>query len=217
MRILLASSEFSPLARTGGLGEAVAGIARALVAAGHEVTVALPRYRQLQSLGTETGSSGPARAVYHHEYGGVEVLLIDDPPAFDRDGIYGDSHGEGYDDQWWRFARFSASVRSLSKGFDVVHLHDAHTGLAALDNPAPTVFTIHNSAYGIFGPLAETAALAGVEDRHLEPKAALEWWGQASFLKAGVVGADRVTTVSPSFARQLTEDGSISGLSLIHI
>ncbi|MFW2339445.1 MAG: glycogen synthase [Acidimicrobiia bacterium] len=211
MKILLAASEFSPLARTGGLGEAVAGIARALVAAGHEVSVILPRYRHLQSLGTEAGSLDPAKAIYHHEYGGAEVLLVDDPAAFDREGIYGDSPGEGYDDQWWRFARFSAVVRSISKGYDVVHLHDAHAGLAALDNPSPTVFTIHNSAYGIFGPLAETATLAGVDDRHLEPEAALEWWGQASFLKAGAVGADRVTTVSPSFARQLTTDGSVSG------
>jgi starch synthase len=92
-----------------------------------------------------------------------------------------------------------------------VHLHDAHTGPAALDCPVPTVFTIHNSAHGIFGPLEETAEVVRSDVRHLQPKGALEWWGQASFLKAGIAGSDRVTTVSPSFARQLTEDGSISG------
>ena len=211
MRVLLAASEFSPLARTGGLGEAVAGIARALVAAGHDVSVALPRYRHLVDLGLKDEATGEAPTTYRHEAGGVQVILVDDPPAFDRAGIYGDTHGEGYEDQWQRFGRFSAAVRVLSRQFDLVHLHDAHTGPAALDNPAPTVFTIHNSAYGIFGPLAATAAIVGVDARHTKPEAALEWWGQASFLKAGIAGSDRVTTVSPSFARQLTEDGSISG------
>jgi len=211
VRILLAASEFSPLARTGGLGEAVAGIARALVADGHDVSVALPRYRHLMELGTAGLPAGPAGATYRYETGGIEVILVDDPAAFDRSGIYGDSHHDGYDDQWWRFGRFSAAVRALSGDYELAHLHDAHTGPAALDGPVPTVFTIHNSAYGIFGPLEETAATAGVDLRHVEPRGALEWWGQASFLKAGIAGSDRVTTVSPSFAQQLTEDGSISG------
>ncbi len=211
MKVLLASSEFSPLARTGGLGEAVAGIARALVAAGHEVSVALPRYRHLTDLGTIGDPMGPAQATYRHMTGGVEVILIDDPAAFDRAGIYGDRPGEGYNDQWWRFGRYSATVRGLSSDFDLVHLHDAHAGPAALDNPVPTVFTIHNSAYGIYGPLQETIELLGVHPRHGAPEAALEWWGEASFLKAGIAAADRVTTVSPSFAIQLREDGSISG------
>lgn len=211
MKILLAASEFSPLARTGGLGEAVAGIGRGLVAAGHEVTVALPRYRHLTDLGTREDGIGPAEAIYRHEIGGAQVLLIDDPPFFDRAGIYGDSHGEGYADQWERFGRFSAAIRLLSAAYDLVHLHDAHAGPAALDNPAATVFTIHNPAYGIFGPLQEAVGVLGVSSRFAEPGAALEWWGQASFLKAGIAAADRVTTVSPSFARQLTEDGSISG------
>ncbi len=211
MKILLAASEFSPLVRTGGLGEAVAGIAGALVKAGHDVSVALPRYRHLMALGVESEPAGPARTTYRHETGGVEVILVDDPPAFDRDGIYGDSHGEGYDDQWLRFGGFSAAVRAISHDYEVVHLHDAHAGPAALDNPTPTVFTIHNSAYGIFGPLAETAAVVGVDSRHTAPGANLEWWGQANFLKAGIAASDRVTTVSPSFARQLTEDASISG------
>jgi starch synthase len=211
VKALLAASEFSPLARTGGLGEAVAGIARALVAAGHDISVALPRYRHLTALGTAGESVGPAQATYRHGVGGVEVILVDDPPAFDRAGIYGDGPGEGYDDQWWRFARFSAAVRALAHDYDLVHLHDAHTGLAALDSIAPTVFTIHNSAYGIFGPLEETAAIIGADPRHIQPEGALEWWGQANFLKAGIAGSDRVTTVSPTFARQLTEDGLISG------
>lgn len=209
MKVLLAAAEFSPLARTGGLGEAVAGIARGLLAAGHQVAVAMPRYRHLQSIGEPETIAGDS--VFVSEFGGVQVLLIDEPAAFDRPGIYGDEPGQGYDDQWWRFGLFSSRVRALSADYDVVHLHDAHAGPAAIDNPVATVFTIHNSAYGIFGPLHEAAAVAGVDSSHLAPEAAFEWWGQASFLKAGAVGADRVTTVSPSFARQLVEDGSISG------
>ncbi len=89
MRVLLAAAEMSPLARTGGLGEAVAGLAAALAGRGVEVGVAMPRYRHLRDLGEPIGPAGPAQLVYHHQQGEVSVFLVDDPPAFDRQGIYG--------------------------------------------------------------------------------------------------------------------------------
>lgn len=211
MKLLIAATEFSPLARTGGLGEAVSGIAHAMAKLGHDVTVAMPGYRHLRGVGQEVTEAHHDLALRRHHAGQVAVILVDDPAAFDREGIYGDRPGEGYEDQWWRFARYSAAIRTLSQEFDLLHLHDAHVGPAALGAPVPTVFTVHNAAYSILGPLTESAAFAGVPEAALAPGAALEWYGQANFMKAGVMGADRVTTVSPSFARQLSEDADISG------
>ncbi len=209
MKILMAAAEFSPLARTGGLGEAIGGLSHALARAGHAVTVAIPRYRHLQDLGEARAGDDGVR--FEVEVDGVSVWLIDEPEAFDRPGIYGPQPGTGYDDQWFRFGRFSARVRELSESFDVVHLHDAHAAAAALHNPAPTVFTIHNAAYSILGPLPEVGALLDLQPLELGLGGPIEWYGQANFLKAGIARAFRVTTVSPTFARQLLEDPTISG------
>lgn len=211
MQVLIAAAECSPLARTGGLGEAVAGLAGALRRSGVDVTVAMPRYRHLAGLGVEEEAPGPARAIARLESDGLPVLLVDDPPSFDRAGIYGPDLGSGYEDQWRRFGRFSATVRDLAAGYDLLHLHDAHTGPAALHSPVPTVFTIHNALYPILGPLQEAGDLAGATLDDRGPGGPIEWYGQAHFLKAGMVGADRVTTVSPTFARELAADPSLSG------
>ena len=208
MRILIAAAEFSPLARTGGLGEAVAGLAQALARTGHDVSVAMPRYQHLQALGEEE-HIGPV-AVWRHVEGGVTVLLIDDPDAFDRPGIYGPRAGAAYDDQWWRFGRFSAAVRKLAAGFDILHIQDGHPGPAALESPVPAVLTIHNAAYSIAGPAAQSAAAADLSPSYAAPMAPMEWFGGANFLKAGIIGAAQVSTVSPSFARQIATDPDVS-------
>lgn len=208
MDILIAAAEFSPLARTGGLGEAVAGLAQALARAGHRATVAMPRYQHLQDFG-EQEQIGPI-AVWRHVEGGVTVLLVDDPDAFDRPGIYGPQAGAAYEDQWWRFGRFAAAVRKLAASFDVLHIQDGHPGPAALEAPVPTVLTIHNAAYSIAGPAAQSAAAADLSPSYAAPMAPLEWFGGANFLKAGIVGADQVTTVSPTFARQIASDPDVS-------
>ena len=211
MKVLIAAAECSPLARTGGLGEAVAGLAGALHQSGVDIAVAIPRYRHLAGLGVEEEAPGPARAISRVDSDGTPVLLVDDPTSFDRPGIYGPDPGSGYEDQWQRFGRFSVTVRELSKGYDVLHLHDAHTGPAALCSPVPTVFTIHNALYPILGPLDETARLVDADAADRAPGGPIEWYGQAHFLKAGLVGADTVTTVSPTFARELSADPSLSG------
>ena len=211
MRVMLAAAECSPLARTGGLGEAVAGLASALRQRGIDVAVAIPRYRHLAGLGVREDCPSPARAVWRVESGGLPVLMVDDPASFDRPGIYEPDPGSGYDDQWLRFGRFSVTVRELAHGYDLLHLHDAHTGPAALHAPVPTVFTIHNALYPILGPLEETARLLNANNHDRAPGGALEWYGKAHFLKAGIAGARAVTTVSPTFARELGADASLSG------
>ncbi len=211
MQILIAASEFSPLARTGGLGEAVSGIAHGVAAAGHTVRVVIPRYRHLHDIGVEYAGAGPAASLWLHRDGDIEVVLVDDPVSFDRAGIYGDTPGSGYDDQWLRYGRFSNVVADLANEADVVHLHDAHTGAVALLTQTPTVFTVHNAAYPITGPLEAARHLLGVDASVTIPGGPLEWYGDANYLKAGMAGAHVVTTVSPAFARQLLVDPSVSG------
>ena len=211
MKVLLAAAECSPLARTGGLGEAVAGLASALSRRGIDVTVVIPRYRHLAGLGIEEEAPGPARAIARFESRGLPVLLVDDPRSFDRPGIYGPDPGSGYEDQWRRFGRFSVTVRELARDFDLLHLHDAHAAPAALHTPVPTVLTIHNALYSILGPLEEAADLVGATREDRAPAGSIEWYGHANYLKAGLVGADAVTTVSPTFARELSTDPSLSG------
>ncbi len=211
MRILIAASEFSPLARTGGLGEAIAGIAHGVAAAGHVVRVVIPRYRHLNDVGVEYAGAGLANSLWLHQDGDVEVVLVDDPVSFDRPGIYGDTPGSGYDDQWLRYGRFSNVVSALANDADVLHLHDAHTGAVALITETPTVFTVHNAAYPITGPLDAARQLLGVDPSLTVPGGPLEWYGDANYLKAGMASAQVVTTVSPTFAKQLLVDPSVSG------
>lgn len=210
MKVLLAAAECSPLARTGGLGEVVAGLGRALIRLGVDVTIVIPRYRGLRPSAERVPAPAPAEGIYRTEGNGVPILLVDDPVMFDRAGIYGPEPGSGYDDQWKRYGRFSNVVRELGRDYDVLHLHDSHVGPAALDSPTPTVGTVHNASYAVMGPLEETADLvhANASDRALG--GSLEWFGQAHFLKALVDRAHAVTTVSPTFALQLLSDPSIS-------
>jgi starch synthase len=206
MRLLLAAAECSPLVRTGGLGEAVAGLAGALSAAGHDVTVAIPGYRDMADRGKKVRGR-PWRQL---DRGGPTVVLFDDA-RFDREGVYGPTPGTGYDDNWERFATFSVAVAALAGDFDLVHLHDAHVGTAALMTSVPTVFTIHNASYPLLAPLAAVGTIPGMM-QFTVLGGPLEWFGQANYLKAGIVGADRVTTVSPTHAAELTTDAGSFGL-----
>ncbi len=204
LRVLVATAELSPLARTGGLGDAVAGLSRALLDSGVAVTVAMPRYPSLADLGEAGAAAGPARAVYRHDLDGLPLALVDDPPAFDRPGTpYGPAPGEEHVDSWWRWGRFALAVAELAADADVVHLQDAHTGAAALLSPAPSVFTVHNPAHPVLGPLLDAGMLLDVGGDATAPEGALEWYGKANYLKAGLVGASQATTVSPTFAVEL--------------
>lgn len=199
MRILFVTAEYSPLARTGGLGDAVAGLAEALARSGLEVQVALPRYRALLDVGVPAGDG-----VWAAERNGVEVRLVDDAESFDRPGgLYGPAPGEEFTDSWRRWGRFAVAAARLAVGSDVVHLHDPHAGATALLSPVPSVFTVHNPAHPVLGPLEESLALLGLGPAFGAPSGPLEWFGKANYLKAGLVGATRVTTVSPGFAREL--------------
>lgn len=207
MKVLVASAELAPLATSGGLGDAIAGIAHAERALGLSVTVIMPRYQRLSDIGEPRPGEGPAERLFSHWEADVQVLLVDDPESFDRPGIYGPEPGTGYPDEWRRWGRFCQVVGALSGQFDIVHLQDAQMAAAALLSSSPTVLTLHNAAYPVMGPLVESVELFAANPASDQ---LLEWYGQANYLKAGILSADQVTTVSPGYARQIAEDPEVS-------
>jgi starch synthase len=206
MKLLIASAELEPVVTTGGLGNAVSGLARALTRRGHDVTVAIPGYQMLGSLGHPDESWGPLPDPE------LEVAVWRDDDAFDRPGVYGPTPGSGYGDNWWRFGRFALAVAQLAQGYDLVHLHDAHAAAAALLVDVPVVYTIHNASHHLTGPYGDVVELLGLAGDDPEVTARLEWYGGANYLKAGFA-ADRVTTVSPSYAAELAVEETSHGLA----
>ncbi|MDH3607430.1 MAG: glycogen synthase [Acidimicrobiia bacterium] len=205
MNVLFVVAEFAPLATSGGLGDATAGIARALTRLELDVTIVMPRYQFLRDLGEARPGVEPAQALYEHEVHGLRVWLVDDPESFDRPGIYGPEPGTAYEDEWRRWGRFCQVAAALAEDFDVVHLHDAQAASTALMTSTPSILTLHNAAYPVMGPIEEAVEMFGEESRDL-----LEWYGQANFLKAGILAASQVTTVSLGYARQIAEDPEVS-------
>lgn len=227
VKILLAASEAVPYCKTGGLADVVGALAQKLGALGHDACLFLPKYRAVRAEPLEGGIAQPVTVPlggkpvevglrFLHRRG-VAVYFVDYPLYFDREGLYGNA-GRDHEDNDKRFALFSRAVLEGAKavGFkpDAIHLHDWQTGLVAAhlkrhykDDPfykdARVVFTIHNMAYqGNFPRAALEAAGFGPEDWSSD---GLEYYGQVSYLKAGLVHADRLTTVSPAYAREIQD------------
>jgi len=208
-RILMAASEMTPFAATGGLGDVLGALPPALAALGAHVHVVLPSYRRdairaaaapLQTTlmvphGDVLREAG-VRTLRHHD---VAVSFVVADEYFDRDGLYGTAHGD-FSDNAARFGFFAHAVVALAARLDpppdVVHCHDWQTGLVPLllrTSPEPgvaripTAFTIHNLGYhGAFGP--DVWPTLGL-DRRWFTNAHLEFYGLINFLKAGLVFA----------------------------
>jgi starch synthase len=222
MRILFAASEVAPLSKTGGLADVAQALPKALRRLGHELRVVTPAYRgtlervAVRRRVADLELRGHSFTIWEGtlERGATPLWLADCAGLYARDGSpYTDTTGQEYPDNALRFGLFSELVARLATGQggaawrpDVVHLNDWHTGLAAawigeaVSRPV-CVFTIHNLAYqGNYTP-AQVAAL------RLPPAwmttAGLEFHGQASFMKAGLAYADALTTVSPTYAREI--------------
>jgi len=241
MKILFATSEIFPLIKTGGLADVSCSLPRALRDLGQEVTVILPGYRSLrQKLGQPDRRYRLQDAFLHQditlaEYTdtavGIPMLLVESDALFDRDGgPYERVQGAPWHDNADRFAQFCRAVECLLRGaaqdlqtgadypagFDVVHCNDWQTGLipALLRHnqvAIKTVFTIHNLAYqGIFDYAAFQFLKLPAQWWQLE---ALEFYGNFSFLKAGIVYADWVTTVSPTYAEEIQQEPMACGMA----
>jgi len=230
MRIAHITSEVSPLARTGGLGDAVGSMVRAQEAAGHRVVVFLPYYREVRLMGAVSPQPVLSNLPVHLAPGirqevniltsflpgtKVPVFLVENAKAFDRDQLYGTPEGD-YADNADRFILFCRSAlqatKEMKEGFDVVHAHDWQSALvpaylrcvyggdSAFSSTA-CVYTIHNLAYqGLFPK--DTIVKTGLGWSVYTPDQ-LEFYGKVSLMKAGILYADRITTVSPTYAKEI--------------
>lgn len=237
MRILFASSEVFPYSKTGGLGDAVGALGRALAQAGHEVITVTPLYRGVRQLCPKLEpvdwrfhlSLGPQRNLEANVLKcspatRYDVFFIDKPEYFDRVGIYGESTGD-YRDNAERFIFFSKCAVHLAQHLQdrpqVIHVHDWPTGLIPTlvqnerlgnrwANSPKVCLTIHNLAYqGVFPK--HTFGLTNLPAQFYHTETA-EFFNQVNFLKAGIASADAVTTVSPRYAREITTQEFGAGL-----
>ncbi|MDO8605625.1 MAG: glycogen synthase GlgA [Phaeospirillum sp.] len=227
MRVLFASSEVFPLIKTGGLADVAGALPAALAEAGIDVRVLLPGYpeamqaagakREVGSLGDPLAIGVDARIVSGKLPGsGVPVWLLDCPALFDRaGGPYQDAKGRDWPDNALRFGLLSWAAATLCTDGSpakwrpqILHCNDWQTGLApaylhaweVLSRPG-TVFTIHNIAYqGQFPP--ETVARLGLPPE-MYAMDGLEYYDSLSFLKGGLFYSDRLTTVSPRYAKEI--------------
>ncbi len=224
LRVLFAASECAPLVKTGGLGDVAGSLPPALAAAGIDVRVLLPGYRGvLQALGrTSVAANLPGAAHFPAAKlrrgvlpSGVTVYVLDCPPLFERDGgPYLDPEGVDWPDNARRFgmlswvaARLAAAATSLRWHPDVLHCSDWQAALApaylraAGEREPRILLTIHNLAFqGVFA--AATAATIGLPVDGFSVEG-YEYYGNMSFLKAGVYYADWLTTVSPTYAEEI--------------
>ena len=227
-KILMATSEAVPFAKTGGLADVCGSLPRELARLGHETRVIMPAYPSIYRSGqpiTETeihievpvGQKVVSGRVLtsHLPDSEVPVYFIEQPNYFDREGLYGQD-GESYRDNCERFVFFCRavmeSIRYLNLEVDILHAHDWQTGLlpafleieyrAAADfESMASVLTIHNLAYqGRFWHW--DMLLTGLDWKYFNWKQ-MEYFGKLNLLKTGIVFADAITTVSPRYAEEI--------------
>ncbi|WBU52175.1 glycogen synthase GlgA [Paracoccus sp. SCSIO 75233] len=217
--VLSVASECAPLVKTGGLADVVGALPAAMAPLGWELRTLIPAYRGLkerldraESLWRDDDLFGGPAQVLAGRSAGLNLLLLDAPHLFDRAGTpYLDEAGRDWHDNPLRFAALSwAAARiaqdGLSDGWrpDLIHAHDWQAGFAPLwtQGATPSVMTIHNIAFQGIAPSSMLSELRLPWDR-FNPDG-YEFWGNISALKAGLVSADAITTVSPTYATELT-------------
>jgi len=245
-RILFVTSEFAGLVKVGGLGDVSAALPRALMGR-HDIRVLIPGFRQIVDSGVAIRIVGriaghaalpPCRVGRIDLDDGLIVYLLLCPELYERDGTpYSDEQSRDWADNHIRFARLGLAAAEIAAGNadilwrpELVHANDWPAGLAPAymrwrGQSVPTVFTIHNLAYHGRCPLQCTPELA-IPASACTPEA-MEFYGDLSFLKAGIAYADHITTVSQTYAQEITtpafghgmegilrckvEDGQLSG------
>ncbi|MFC3441690.1 glycogen synthase GlgA [Sphingobium rhizovicinum] len=230
IKLLSVASEIYPLIKTGGLADVVGALPGALAGHGVAVRTLVPGYPSV------IARLGKAKAVRRYDdlFGvpatilsaqveGLDLLVLDAPDFFAREGgPYGDHGGNDWADNWRRFAALSRAGADVAEGAlkgwrpDIVHVHDWQAAMTAAYmrfGPAasvPKLVTIHNLAFqgrfsaGIFGGLGLPSEAWGVDG--------VEYYGGIGYLKAGLVSADAITTVSPTYAQEIRS--SVHGMGL---
>lgn len=232
MKILLASSEIEPFAKTGGLADVAGALPREMEKLGHQVTVFMPAYHCAKNAAkksnlliepTSTSLEIPlGKQIVQGRLlksklpdSNVVVYLVEQDEFFDRAQLYGEN-GSDYKDNCKRFTFFCRSVlesiRLLNLDPDVIHVNDWQTGLIPAllkceyrEHPdyrsIATLITIHNLAYqGVFE--AEKMAVTGLDGKYFNWEQ-MEFYDQLNMLKTGIVFADMINTVSPTYAEEI--------------
>lgn len=220
-RILSVTSECVPLVKTGGLADVAGALPGALEPLGFDMRTLLPGYPGVlgalevtKTVWRDKSLFGGRAEVLATKVGDLHLYVLDAPHLFDREGSpYLDSSGRDFADNPERFAALSWVARTIAAdgvaGWkpDIVHCHDWQAGLAPYylkktGVAVPSVLTIHNIAFQGLAPADRIGALA--LDAADFTREGYEYWGHVSALKAGLVFADKITTVSPTYARELT-------------
>ena len=231
MRILFVASEAVPWAKTGGLGDVLGALPYSLRQLGQEVSVVLPRYRGIEagrrripSLTIPLGNQLRFCPVYEATRRQVRFFFIDYPPYYDRDGLY-QAGQRDHPDNAERFALLSLAALEFAKRSasapDVIHCHDWHTSLIPTylktiyaSDPffqrTRTLLTIHNLAYQGKFPRSRLPKIS-LSTHRLNP-VELEASGKVNLLKAGLIFADRINTVSKKYSREILTPEYGSGL-----
>src|SRR5438309_1410476 len=231
MRILMVSPEGPPLQRAGALIDVMDALPRALRSRGHEISVALPFYREIRentafkakntgvTVDVQVGKKTyPAKYLEGRSTSGVQLFLIRCDEFFDRPGIYGE-HGKAYDDNAARFTFFCKATlelaRRLTPPLQILHLHNWAAALIpvfvrARGLPFATVLTIHHLAeQGSFWGL--DFGLTNLPERFFTLHG-VEFFGRLNFLKGGILYADRITTVSEHYRQEILTPSGGCGL-----
>ena len=225
IKVLHVAAEVFPLVKTGGLADVVAALPVALAAQGADVRLLLPglpaviesvqRTRAIVDMGPCFGALRVRLLLARMPRTELPVYVVDAPYLFKREGSpYQNRQGDEWPDNAQRFALLGWAAAHLAAGDadlqwapDIVHAHDWHAAMACAymsdhaATQAASVFTVHNLAYQGLFPMHD-GALLGLPARVMSP-AGLEYHGQMSFMKAGLNFADRITTVSPTYAREI--------------
>lgn len=222
-RILFVTSELADLVKVGGLGDVSAALPRALTAH-HDIRVLIPGYRQvlesghpIRIIGDISGYAAlPACRIGRMDLAdGLIIYVILCPELYDREGTpYGDDHGQDWPDNHIRFARLGMAAADIAAGTacirwcpELVHANDWPAGLAPAymawrGQTTPSIFTIHNLAYlGLCAP--ECSPELGLPEEAFSQES-MEFYGKLSFLKAGLSHATHITTVSQTYAEEIT-------------
>lgn len=241
MRIVFATAEVSPIAKTGGLGDVCGSLPKALAKLGHEIVVFMPFYRQARLWLEKNGMSVypllPTQTIAWAGWAAeatflranlpgtdIPLILVANDFFYERDQIYARTES-GFDDFLLRYTFFCRSVirgcELLDIAPDILHCHDWHTALLPLylhsglrGGPhfanTHSVYTIHNLNYQ--GVAAHDAfGLTGLHSRYWAPDA-LEHYGTLNPMKGGILFADQVTTVSPTYANEIRTPEHGAGL-----
>ena len=234
--ILFVTSECFPLIKTGGLADVAGALPLALSAGGKDVRVLLPAFpdvmaaaKEKKKVATIAELFGGKATLYEARSGtGLKLFLLEASHLFELVGNpYLDEKGRDRSDNHLRFAALSYAAAKLAMGklvswkADIVHAHDWQAGLTPAylslmkgDKPK-TVFTIHNLAFQGLFPKSRLASLK--LPKAMFGRDGLEYWDKISFLKAGLVYSDHITTVSPSYAAEIsTEEGGMGMGGLLH-